>query len=120
MGCLPCHGPEGRGDGPAAGTLERNGVKVRPGNLSSPKMLEQSDGAIFWKASEGRSPMPSFQETLTEEQRWQIVSYVRTLARKDGDQQPQANNDGSHTNGIVAAQQPDTKKHAQVKPGEFE
>src|SRR6266567_7041926 len=25
MGCMPCHGPEGRGDGPAAGTLERNG-----------------------------------------------------------------------------------------------
>src|ERR1043166_9641045 len=47
--CLPCHGPAGKGDGPVAGTLERNGVPVRPGNLSDPKIWEQSDGAIFWK-----------------------------------------------------------------------
>jgi len=78
--CLPCHGPAGKGDGPVAGTLERNGVPVRPGNLSDPKLWEQSDGAIFWKISEGRSPMPSFQESYTEEQRWLIVDYVRTLA----------------------------------------
>jgi mono/diheme cytochrome c family protein len=78
--CLPCHGPAGKGDGPVAATLERNGVPVRPGNLSDPKIWEQSDGAIFWKISEGRSPMPSFQEAYTEEQRWLIVDYVRTLA----------------------------------------
>src|SRR5437899_10077779 len=35
--CLPCHGPSGRGDGPSAGTLERNGARIRPGNLSDPK-----------------------------------------------------------------------------------
>jgi len=78
--CLPCHGPSGRGDGPSAATLERNGVKVRPGNLSDAKMWLQTDGAIFWKMSEGNTPMPAFQETFTEEQRWQVVNYVRTLA----------------------------------------
>lgn len=78
--CLPCHGPAGKGDGTAAPSLERNGVKIRPGNLSDPKMWQQTDGAIFWKISEGNSPMPSFAEALTEDQRWQIVNYVRTLA----------------------------------------
>jgi len=78
--CLPCHGPSGKGDGLVAATLERNGVRVRPGNLSDPKLWQQSDGAIFWKISEGNSPMPSFQESYTEEQRWHIVNYVRTLA----------------------------------------
>jgi mono/diheme cytochrome c family protein len=43
-------------------------------------MWHQSDGAIFWKMSEGNTPMPAFQETFTEEQRWQVVHYVRTLA----------------------------------------
>ena len=80
MACLPCHGPAGKGDGPVAGTLERNGVPVRPGNLSDPKMRDQTDGALFWKISEGRSPMPTFQEALPEAQRWDIVNYVRTLA----------------------------------------
>jgi len=80
--CFPCHGAAGKGDGPVAGTLERNGTPVRPGNLSDPKLWEQTDGALFWKISEGRSPMPSFQESLSEEQRWQIVNYVRTLAPK--------------------------------------
>ena len=74
-GCLPCHGPAGKGDGPAAASLER-----KPGNLSDPKLWDQSDGAIFWKISEGRAPMPAFQEAFTEEQRWQVVNFVRTLA----------------------------------------
>lgn len=78
--CLPCHGPAGKGDGSAAASLERNGVKIRPGNLSDPQMRHQPDGEIFWKVTEGNSPMPSFGQALTEEQRWQIVNYVRTLA----------------------------------------
>lgn len=78
--CLPCHGSTGKGDGPAAISLERNGTKIPPGNLSDPKMRKQSDGTIFWKISEGNSPMPSFAEALMEDQRWQIVNYVRTLA----------------------------------------
>jgi mono/diheme cytochrome c family protein len=78
VGCFPCHGPLGSGDGPAAASLER-----KPGNLSDPKMWQQSDGAIFWKISEGNAPMPSFQETFSEKQRWDIVNYVRTLAPKE-------------------------------------
>ena len=80
MACYPCHGPAGKGDGPTTGGLERNGAKIRPGNLSEPKMWLQSDGAIFWKITEGNAPMPAFGQTLTEEQRWQVVNYVRTLA----------------------------------------
>src|SRR5438309_8200538 len=57
--CLPCHGPGGKGDGPAAATLERNGVRVRPGDLSDPKCWEETDGALFWKLTEGKTPMPA-------------------------------------------------------------
>ncbi|MBI3416453.1 MAG: cytochrome c [Verrucomicrobia bacterium] len=86
--CLPCHGPAGKGDGPAATTLERNGTPVKPGNLTDPKLREQTDGALFWKIGEGRTPMPAFQETFTEEQRWKIVNYVRTLAPKADNKNP--------------------------------
>jgi len=94
LGCLPCHGPSGKGDGPAAATLERNGVPIRPGNLSSAKLWEQTDGTLFWKLSEGRSPMPSFQETFSETQRWQIVNYVRTLVPKEENKNHVANSGG--------------------------
>jgi mono/diheme cytochrome c family protein len=85
LGCVPCHGPTGRGDGPAAATLERDGVRIRPGNLSLPQMWEQTDGELFWKISEGRSPMPTWKQSLSEEQRWQIINYVRTLAPRVSD-----------------------------------
>lgn len=73
--CLACHGNMGKGNGPAAIALER-----RPGDLSMPMMREHSDGALFWKITEGRRPMPSFKKLLTDDERWQVVDYIRTLA----------------------------------------
>jgi len=83
--CLQCHGTAGKGDGPAAKDLQ-----TKPGDLSNPKLNEQSDGALFWKITEGRKPMPSFEKLLAEDQRWQAIIYVRTLS-------PQAA-DGAKTN----------------------
>ena len=40
-----------------------------------------TDGELFWKISHGRRPMPAFQDKLTERERWQLVDYIRTLAR---------------------------------------
>ena len=73
--CLACHGKTGKGDGPAAAALTTS-----PGDLSSSKMWQLSDGAAFWKITEGRAPMTSFKTLLTDEQRWQVVNYMRTLA----------------------------------------
>ncbi len=78
--CLPCHGPAGKGDGTAASALERDGKPIKPGNLTNPALWDQPDGALFWKISEGNSPMPAFQEAYNETQRWTLVNYVRTLA----------------------------------------
>jgi mono/diheme cytochrome c family protein len=90
--CFPCHGTTGKGDGPAGAFLERDGAPVHPGNLSDPKMWQQSDGSIFWKISTGKTPMPAFDGAFTEEQRWQIVAYVRTRAPKEekDSQQPKS------------------------------
>jgi mono/diheme cytochrome c family protein len=41
-----------------------------------------TDGEIFWKMTEGRKPMPSFKKQLTDEQRWQLVNFLRTFAPK--------------------------------------
>jgi len=75
--CLSCHGPSGRGDGPAAKDLN-----PKPRNLSDPKIQEQSDGSIFWKLTEGRTPMPTFEKLISEDDRWNVINYVRTLKSK--------------------------------------
>ena len=77
--CLSCHGPAGHGDGTAAKDLN-----PKPRDLSTPAIQEQSDGSIFWKLTEGKKPMPTFEKLLTEEQRWCVINYVRTLATKGG------------------------------------
>ena len=77
--CLSCHGEAGKGDGPAAKDLN-----PKPRNLSDPKIQEQSDGSIFWKLTEGKAPMPTFSKLLSEDERWQVINYVRTLKKKEG------------------------------------
>lgn len=79
--CVPCHGPAGQGNGPAAASLER-----KPANLADAKLWSETDGALFWKVTEGNTPMPSFREAFSDDQRWQVINYVRTLAPKDKDQ----------------------------------
>lgn len=53
--CVSCHGKTGVGNGPAAADL-----KVHPGDLTLPRMNDQTDGALFWKISRGKTPMPTF------------------------------------------------------------
>ncbi len=74
--CVVCHGNKGKGDGLAA-----SGLQVQPADHSSAKVQAQQDGALFWKMSEGRSPMPPYKGVLNETQRWQLVNYIRTLAK---------------------------------------
>lgn len=70
--CLDCHGRRGAGDGAGARDL-----KTKVPGLSNPEVWRQSDGALFWKVSTGRGDMPGFDDKLTEEQRWRVVSYLR-------------------------------------------
>ena len=75
--CLPCHGETGKGDGPKAADLKR-----KPADLSHSKMGKQMDGELFWKITEGKTPMPSFEGKMSEQERWEIVNYIRTLGPK--------------------------------------
>ncbi len=77
LACAACHGDKGKGDGSAAAALT-----PKPKDFSDPKIWDQSDGALFWKISEGKTPMPPFGTALTDEQRWTLVNYLRTLAPK--------------------------------------
>jgi mono/diheme cytochrome c family protein len=73
--CLSCHGHTGRGDGAAGRDLQ-----PPPSDLTTADINNQSDGALFYKITTGRKPMPSFAKLLNDEQRWQVVNYLRTLS----------------------------------------
>ncbi len=74
--CAVCHGEKGKGDG-AAGIA----LTPKPGNFTLVKTQSQTDGAIFWKMSEGRAPMASYKAALSAVQRWQLVNYIRTFKK---------------------------------------
>jgi mono/diheme cytochrome c family protein len=75
--CKSCHGVKGLGDGPKAAKL-----KTEPGNFSLANFQSQSDGALFYKTSEGRDDMPAFKKKIPDaEERWSIVNYMRTLKK---------------------------------------
>lgn len=74
--CVPCHGLEGAADGKLAQRLA-----YKPANLTLEQMGQLSDGEIFWKVSKGRKPMPAFEQVLSQRERWDLVSYVRTLVK---------------------------------------
>ena len=75
--CMTCHGPSGKGDGPGGAALEK-----KPADLGARIKAGETDGELFWKITEGRSPMLSWKGSLTETQRWEIVNYIKTLAGK--------------------------------------
>ena len=74
--CVQCHGERGQGDGPQA----RSHYPL-PADLTDPKLLRNvTDGEIFYQISQGRRPMPSFKNRLTQDQRWQLVLLMRSFS----------------------------------------
>lgn len=72
--CAICHGDTGKGNGVAGVTLD-----PKPADFLALKVRDETDGAIFWKMTEGNPPMASYKNLLTEEQRWELVNYIRKL-----------------------------------------
>jgi mono/diheme cytochrome c family protein len=74
--CAFCHGKTGDADGPAV--IELN---IHPARLSDPQLDTESDGALFWKITTGKKPMPAFGRRLSEADRWNLVNYIRTIPK---------------------------------------
>ena len=75
--CVTCHGPSGKGDGPAAAALP----PPKPADWTSDKVAKETDGEIFWKITNSRGAMPPWKH-LPEKERWELVNYLRTLQKK--------------------------------------
>ncbi len=83
INCATCHGDEGEGDGPAAA-----GLDPMPASLADVDMMStMEDAYIFWRITEGgamepfNSAMPAWGEAFSEDEIWQLVTFVRTLGQ---------------------------------------
>jgi copper transport protein len=72
--CVACHGVSGRGDGPLARTLN-----PRPADLRV-HTTQHTEGQLWLWITDGvpGSAMPSFRTTLSDEDRWNLVNYLRS------------------------------------------
>jgi mono/diheme cytochrome c family protein len=78
IACAECHGEKGDGRGPMSELFE-----PRPRNFACAKTVNDiPDGQLFWIIRFGspRASMPPHPQ-LTDEQIWQVVLFLRTLAR---------------------------------------
>jgi copper transport protein len=73
--CSSCHGRDGSGNGPAAG-----GLLPPPGALAS-EVSTASEGDLAYVITNGvaGTGMPGFAATLSENDRWDLVNYLRSL-----------------------------------------
>ncbi|HEU4767292.1 MAG TPA: cytochrome c [Pyrinomonadaceae bacterium] len=78
--CAFCHGQDGTGNAESLPRLRR-----KPADISNKeRMTSMTDGEVFWKISKGiKGIMPAGDEKMTEEERWHVVNYVRTLVKAE-------------------------------------
>lgn len=77
--CADCHGKEGKGNGWMSAMTKRDGKALPATNLASKVVQANSDGELYWKITNGRSPMPAHRIRFEDYQRWAIVAFVRTF-----------------------------------------
>jgi mono/diheme cytochrome c family protein len=70
--CLVCHGAEGKGDGPIAAKIPP------PPSYRSERLLGYPPGRIFHVITMGANKMPSYAAQLAPEERWMVITYLRS------------------------------------------
>jgi putative copper resistance protein D len=74
--CASCHGVGGGGDGPAGA-----GLTPRPADLTAPHTNDHTAGDVFWWLTHGlKQGMPAFGATLSEDDRWDLINFLRALS----------------------------------------
>ena len=73
--------------GPIASDMETAKARVQkltkivppPGDPASADFQKQTDGEMFFRITTGKAPMPQFGSILSTEERWQVISFLRSF-----------------------------------------
>ncbi|MEI6433822.1 MAG: cytochrome c [Bacteroidota bacterium] len=90
--CQSCHGLPGKD----------NWMKLTPppGDLAKDKAQLQTDGELYYRITTGKAPMPEFRNILSDDDRWNVIAFIRTFNPKYAQPDPSAK--GSFTGRTVA------------------
>lgn len=84
--CVACHGPAGDGKGTAAvGLKDEWGEPAVPADLRQPHLRSGDDPIDIFRVlvtGLNGTPMVSFADGFSEEQKWDLVAYVLTLRKE--------------------------------------
>lgn len=79
--CIRCHGIDGKG---------ALGIKLvpPPADLTSSVIQNRLDGTLFRRIHEGKpnTAMGAWKHSLSDEEIWDVLAYVRTLGAERGEQ----------------------------------
>lgn len=91
--CQSCHGNPGQGN-------FLKSLNPQPPDPASAEFQQQTDGEIFYKITTGRVLMPSFKNILSEEERWKVISYIRSFNKSYTQQKPDTTASSQHNNSV--------------------
>ena len=69
--CKSCHGDPGK----------HNGLPLVPAppDVVSEKMQNNTDGELHFKITKGRGGMPQFEGTISDDDRWRLINFIRNF-----------------------------------------
>lgn len=73
--CAPCHGQTGEGNG----MPKKIGAMAIVANLHDKRLVEMTDGELFFVVSNGRNNMQGYAPQIPVEDRWAVIAYTRAL-----------------------------------------
>ena len=106
--CAPCHGMTGKGDGTVVHLLQH-----KPANLMTGVSKNLPDGYIYGYIRNGGIWMPSYDDAMSSNERWQVVVYLRSLEKKYGETEASS---GSTAAPPAAQPSPDAQPPAEAQP----
>jgi len=78
--CSKCHGLNGNGYGVVAHGFTTFPRQLWIWNNTGP----ETDGYLFWFITNGRSDMPPWGLILSENERWDLINYIKTIKNPEG------------------------------------
>ena len=79
--CVKCHGFTGNGYGTVAHGFTTWPRQLWAWNNTGP----ETDGYLFWFITNGRSDMPPWGLILSENERWDLINYIKTIKNPETD-----------------------------------
>jgi len=75
INCSPCHGATAEGNG----ITKKIGAMAVVANLHDKRIVEMTDGELFYVITNGRNLMGGYGANVTVQDRWAIIAYLRAL-----------------------------------------